>query len=408
MKIIFIGGFYPKEYIELIRKNSIGPIPNANNALQWAYIDGLKSQLNSSCDQLQLISVPQIGAYPFRYKNLFFSANQPMFGEKQGLKGICLSFINIVGFKHISRYYAVRKTLSEFLCQTIWQDDVIIVIYDLQHSLLKAVVDMKRRYKKLRCCLIVPDIHGLTGGKKDLAHRIFERVENRQLEECYKVIDSYVLISKHMVERLPIGDKPWIVIEGIYNPNDTTGLQNRALKATKNIFYSGALDERNGVRNLLDAFALISDPTYRLVLCGDGYMRDEIEDAAKQDLRIEFKGQVDRTQVLALQQEATLLVNPRLSCGDFTRYSFPSKTMEYFGSSIPVLMYRLNGTPEEYYNYCYIPKDESIEELKNSIIEICNLSDETLQKKGESAREFVKTKKNSAMQAAKLLKLINK
>lgn len=406
MHVIFIGGFYPKECIGQIRNASIGPIANANNALQWAYIDGLKSQFDLSNNLLNLISLPQIGAYPFRYKKMFFNVRKKLFGEKQGLNGICLNFMNIIIIKHISRYFSVRKSLFKLLKKIECKEDLFIVVYDLQFPVLKVINEMKKSYPKLYCCLIVPDLHGLTGGKQDFLHRLFEAFEKEQLERIYKVVDSYVLISKYMIERLPIGDKPWTVIEGIYNFNDSVKLCNVKPKITKNIFYSGALDERNGIHNLLEAFSLIMDPTYRLILCGDGYMRTFIEETAKKDYRIEFKGQLDRGNVLALQQEATLLVNPRPSSGEFTKYSFPSKTMEYFCSAIPVLMYRLDGIPDEYYDYCYTPKDESVGELKNSILEICSQSDQVLRIMGEKAQHFIETRKNSEIQTMKLLQLM--
>mgnify|MGYP003303651866 CR=1 FL=1 len=42
-----------------------------------------------------------------------------------------------------------------------------------------------------------------------------------------------------------------------------------------------------------------------------------------------FTGKIDRSQVLALQRSATVLVNPRRNNEEYTKYSFPSKTMEY-------------------------------------------------------------------------------
>ena len=64
-------------------------------------------------------------------------------------------------------------------------------------------------------------------------------------------------------------------------------------------------------------------------------------------MRIEFLGMLPRTDVLELQSKATILVNPRQPVGDFTKYSFPSKTIEYMASGTPLLMYKLPGIPEE-------------------------------------------------------------
>lgn len=388
--------------------DSKGPIANANNALQWAYINGFHSNINSTENALKLISLPQLGAYPLRYKKIFFRVKNKQFGKKQGLTGICSNFINLIAIKHVSRYFSVFKELSNILKKIDRQDNVLIISYDLQVPILKAIHKLKKRYSNSRSCLILPDLHGLTGGKKDLPHRIFEYIEKKQLTNIYQSIDSFVLISKYMIEKLPIKNKPFIVIEGIYNPSDKNIDTNPKIKMTKDIFYSGALDKRNGVHNLIKAFITITDPTYRLILCGDGYLRSMIEDAAKQDTRIEYKGQLEHSQVLALQQKATLLVNPRPSDREFTRYAFPSKTIEYFASSIPVLMYKLEGIPNEYYNYCYTPQDESIDELKKCIINICSQKEETLLLMGEKARRFILENKNSIVQTKILLEMTSK
>lgn len=409
MKILFIGGFFPKNLTDKIRENSKGPIANANNTLQWAYIEGLYSHLKlDKIEFLQLISLPQIGAYPFRYKHLFFRVRDKEFYAESRFNGICCSFINLVGFKHISRYYSIRKALFEVLCNKDLRNNVLIIVYDLQVPIIKAIVKLKKQIPTLRICLITPDLQGFTGENNDLLHRCFEYLEKKILNSTYKSVDFFVLLSKYMIEKLPIINKPHIVIEGIYNPKDPIIRTKSNSKLTKNIFYSGALDKRNGVHYLLQAFKEINNPSFRLILCGDGCLKSEIENAAKQDLRIEYKGQLSRAETLALQQEATLLVNPRQSSGEFTRYSFPSKTIEYFASSIPVLMYHLDGIPDEYYNYCFTPKDNTIRELKNSIIDICNKDQQILYILGNKAREFVEQQKNSLIQTEKLLKMAQK
>lgn len=407
MKILFLGGFYPKEYIHQIRNSSKGPIANANNALQWAYIEGFYSHIQSSSDQLYLISLPQIGAYPFRYTKLFFKVSNKYFIKKYNLIGICSNFLNLILFKHISRYFISRKILSDLIRKFDEKENILIILYDLHVPFLKAVKNIKKKYSNLRFCVIIPDLQGLTGSRQDLFHKVFEYFEKKLIDSSYKIIDSYVLLSKYMIEKIPINNKPWIVVEGMYNLKDDISLVPKKTDL-KYIFYSGALDKRNGVDNLLNAFVQIKDSSFRLVLCGDGYLRTEIEEAASHDSRIEFKGQIDRQEVLTLQKKATLLVNPRQASGVFTRYSFPSKTIEYFASSKPVLMYKIDGIPDEYYNYCFSPKDNSVVELKNSILEICNLSENILNEIGMRARAFVKEQKNSFVQTEKLLQMTSK
>ena len=59
-------------------------------------------------------------------------------------------------------------------------------------------------------------------------------------------------------------------------------------------------------------------------------------------------GQVSLNEARALQKTADVLVNPRLNEGEYTKYSFPSKTMEYLSTGRPVVCYKLDGIPDEY------------------------------------------------------------
>src|SRR5690606_28854588 len=97
----------------------------------------------------------------------------------------------------------------------------------------------------------------------------------------------------------------------------------------KTILYTGTLAKRYGIVHLLEAFALIKDQDYRLWICGDGDARDEVNEKVRMDPRITYFSQISRERVLKFQKKATVLVNPRKSEGEFTKYSFPSKTMEY-------------------------------------------------------------------------------
>ena len=101
-----------------------------------------------------------------------------------------------------------------------------------------------------------------------------------------------------------------------------------------------------------------------------------------------------------------LLVNPRTPEGEFTKYSFPSKTMEYMASGVPVLMYRLPGIPEEYFNYCYKVEDVGETALTKAIEDVLNKSSEELANMGKSAREFILEHKNPIAQMGKVVEFI--
>jgi len=403
MKIIFLGSFFPTQLENKLRNKSIGAMSNANNALQWSYIRGLKL----FCPSLEVVTLPQIGAFPFRYKNLFFKTELSNFNIDGVSSAHCINFFNLIGFKHLARYIKAKSIISKIIDKST-DNEIVIIIYDLHAPFINAIKKIKEKNERIKTCVIVPDLPYMTGAPENLVYQLFLKVEHFFLNKSLGLIDWFVLLSRHMAEKLPVDNKPWIVIEGIYNIDYE--VINKAKKIVKNekiIFYSGAIDARNGILNLIEAFRQIPDTNYRLIICGDGPEKQYVLDAVKKDSRISYKGQISRGKVLELQKESTLLVNPRNSCEEFTRYSFPSKTMEYFASGVPVLMFEIEGVPDEYYSYCYIVKENSIIGLKNSIMRICEQDAWVLDSLGENARRFILDNKSPMHQCSKLVNFIN-
>ena len=141
------------------------------------------------------------------------------------------------------------------------------------------------------------------------------------------------------------------------------------------------------------------------MICGFGEAEKAILES--QDKRIVYLGKVDRKQALALQQRATVLVNPRQNTEEFTKYSFPSKTMEYLASGVPVVAYKLDGIPDEYDPYLNYVPDNSVEALAGTIQKIINMSAEDRKEIGRRGQKFVLEEKNAQKQTKRILDLIN-
>ena len=144
----------------------------------------------------------------------------------------------------------------------------------------------------------------------------------------------------------------------------------------KYIFYSGTMAEKYGIKLLVDAFLKIKHKDYELLLCGSGDSVDYITGLCNN--KIKYLGVLDNEAVLAYQRNATLLVNPRTNEGEFVKYSFPSKILEYFSSGTPTLMYRLDGVPDDYYEFCFEAKSMSPEGLAQEIDRLLNKESEEI------------------------------
>ena len=209
-----------------------------------------------------------------------------------------------------------------------------------------------------------------------------------------------------MYSPLKIGIRPWTRIEGIFSSKTISNINSQEINA-KTILYTGTLDYRLGIMNLLKAFMEINDEEFKLWICGAGNASFDIINASKNDHRIKYFGILPLDEILELQKKATVLVNPRSSEGEFTKYSFPSKTLEYMASGTPCIMHRLPSVPKEYNDFIFFTDRDDYTGLKEKIIEVCSMKQTDLNDFGQKASQFIFENKNPKVQVKKIYDMIN-
>ena len=220
--------------------------------------------------------------------------------------------------------------------------------------------------------------------------------------------DGYIMLTEQMNDVINPHKKPYMIMEGLVDHKmqaATNELENKY--SEKVVLYAGGLFEKYGVKKMIDAFKLLEDPAYRLHLYGIGDMVDYMDDHIGDDSRIAYLGVVPNQKVVEEQLKVTLLVNPRPSNEEFTKYSFPSKNVEYMVSGTPLITTKLPGMPEEYHDYVYLFNDESVEGICQSLQRVLNHESEELHRFGNAAKSFVLTKKNNVVQAGRVLRFIH-
>jgi glycosyltransferase involved in cell wall biosynthesis len=99
----------------------------------------------------------------------------------------------------------------------------------------------------------------------------------------------------------------------VHVPNFLTEVELAAEPATGPrepvLLYAGRLDATKGIRQLLEAFALVSAPAV-LRIAGAGELEDEVRAAAARDPRIEYLGRIERAALLAQLDRARAVVLP--------------------------------------------------------------------------------------------------
>ena len=111
-------------------------------------------------------------------------------------------------------------------------------------------------------------------------------------------------------------------------------------------------------------------------------------------------------EIVHEEQRAALLVNPRPTAPEYTKYSFPSKNMEYMVSGTPMMTTELPGIPEEYYPYIFTIKDETADGIAKALKDFFTLDKGKRYDLGKRAREFALNDKSNAVQAKKITEFL--
>ncbi len=223
-----------------------------------------------------------------------------------------------------------------------------------------------------------------------------------------KKFDGYLLLTEQMNDIVNPKNVPYVVLEGHSDVSMAKVENNLSNKYEKQVcLYAGTLRKVYGIENLVRGFIKANVPNTELHIYGEGDFRKELEELAKEYKSVKYMGIAPNKVIVENELKATLLVNPRPTDADYTKYSFPSKNMEYMASGTPVLTTCLPGMPKEYNDYVFLLKEETIDGVADALQEIFKYSPKELHTKGIAAKDFVMKEKNNIIQAKKLLNMIS-
>ena len=393
--ILFLGRLFSRENEKQIRAQARVDMQDAANVLQWNLIDGFVA---NGCKKMTVISYLPIDSWPNHYEDAFVKDELHKISEDVSFHQIV--FCNVTKIKQIINKKVCNKSVKKWV-KTKSDKKKVIICYTCNNVLMRAIRAAKKVNPDIIAVQIIADITEFAANNNpNLLQRLYIKNQIKTNDKLSKYIDKYVLLTELMKDKLGI-IKPYMVMEGIVPPKEQC--DNAAPDNVKTILYTGSLNKKYGIMELLTAFETIKSPDYRLVICGLGNAEEDIKVLASHDSRVDFKGKVAHSDVLRLQSTVTVLVNPRQNNEEYTKYSFPSKTMEYLASGTPVVAYKLDGIPDEYDQYINYVPDDSPETFAATLQKVCELPSEERIKMGQRARDFVLGEKNNIKQTKRVL-----
>ena len=383
MDVLLLCGYFEPKYQEEILRKTKTWVENAANTFQQRLIAGLKEQdIN-----LQVVSAPFIGPWPTAYEDKVFNGFEAGKSE-ENIQYVY--FNNIWGYRNISRTMALKKGVRGFI-QNSKSEKKVIIVYCPHTPFLAAAVYGKQLNQSIHIHMVVPDLPQYMNLSKTVhpIYDFFKKIDIRKMDKLIARVDSFMLLTKYMAEKLNVGSRPYIVVEGITNIKDAP--QNKKKKQGKKIAYAGKLVEAFGVKRMIEAFELIDDSEASLHICGGGELKSYVEEMCKKDLRIHYYGVVSAEKANEILQQADILVNPRQNDDEYTKFSFPSKNIEYLMTGNAVVAYMLDGIPKEYASFFNVPKSNQIESLAEAMRKAMNESPVERAKKNKMIRDYIES-----------------
>ena len=402
MKLYYIGTICSDEtFNNIANKSKVKPSISAQ-----VFEDSLLTGMNENKNiEISAHTFLTIASFPNGYK-LFIPPRKEML--KSGISTQWYPTINFAFLKQWGYCISTFFSLLYWLIKNIDENDKVIFCCSIFSFIARPVTFLAKIFKTETCVIVtdLPKFHFSlrkpTGIKKIFSNHFL----NSQIKYQTK-FDKYILLTSYMKDELGVSDKPCLIIEGIANKNlFITNEKYNNLKKEKAIMYAGMLNKKHRIEMLIKGFMLTKND-FELWLFGSGDYEKDIKEDAKSDKRIKFFGRVNRDVVLEYEHRASLLVNIRDSKEEYTKFSFPSKTIEYMACGTPLLTTKLPGIPDEYYKYCYVLENETIDGLNKTLENILSIPHDELLDKGKAAMNYIFNNKIAEIQGNKIIEFLS-
>lgn len=319
-------------------------------------------------------------------------------GYKESINCVQYTYLPVLNIPVLKNMVTFMSAFFAQIKICIRDKETVVICDVLNLSISFAAVIVNRLFRR-NVIGIVSDLPEMLLCNPSL---LFVKMSHAVIQLCTR----YILLTEQMNGYLNKKNKPYIIVEGfadIHMIDSDNNLEEKYER--KVILYAGALQQKYGIDLLVSGFIKANIPDSELHLYGDGDYVKQIITAGEEHSNIKYFGVVPNEQVVEAEIRATLLVNPRPTNAEYTKYSFPSKNMEYMSTGTPVLTTDLPGMPVEYHAYVYLFAKETIEGVSEALKSLLAKPKEELHQKGAKAKRFVLENKNNIKQASMISSL---
>ena len=237
-----------------------------------------------------------------------------------------------------------------------------------------------------------------------------QRLDTRLHRPVIPRLDGRIVIADRIAQDFAPG-QPYLRVSGGVS-NELMALTGRCLAARRHdssrftVVATGGLSPFNGFMELLAAWGELPDTRLRLHIAGRGPLEEAVRAATARDARVTYHGFLAYPDLLALHATADVLVSFRLTHSLTTAYAFPSKTMEYFASGVPVITTCTGPVETEFGPYGFLLRDESPGGLARLLRKVMEMEPVELAAYGDRARAFMERQYTWSAQGERIVRYL--
>lgn len=323
--------------------------------------------------------------------------------ERDAENDVCYYYPEIINGKIAKIVSSIinTKKCAKNVMEDTKTEEIVLLVDALSFVSICTAIAIKRKYRVKMIFLITDLPNYVSAINKNNGNTFVRRIKDQIINLLLQQADAYCFLTESM-NKVNKKNKPYVVVEGISTPKKNS--DNITADSKFRIMYAGGLYEKFGVKDLVDAMSYITVEEIELWLYGEGDLVEYIQ-SVEEGKKIYYGGYMSSQEIFERELTSKLLINPRPTKEAFTKYSFPSKTMEYLSTGVPVLTTKLQGIPKTYDCYLNYIDDESPQGIAKSIMTIYESNYSDYKIKAKKGKEFVELYKNPKVQGKVLIDL---
>ena len=388
MTIVFLGFSLPASHQEKLNRYDTHP-----HFATFNFSQSLIRCLLLTGNPLHIFSFYEIRNFPDSRK-LFFGFRRVY---DNNLTFNILPFVNLLLLKHITRLFAL--IFNPFILYKCLSSSLVVVHGTHTPYLLFAL--LISLFNK-RTVLILTDEHGYE--LRNCANPVksfLMKLDIFFMRALIHSFDKHICLNSSFAAEFSLSNYvvfPGIsssdVIESAYNYIDSisTDLLPASFSSSYPfvLTFAGNLTSDNGIPLLIKILPFLSDLNVKLNIIGKGALLDLLQKKSSEFSFVTLQQDLSRREILDIMTRSHLLLHPRPTDSPVTRFSFPSKLIEYISTGTPVLSTQLKSIPSDLRPYLNFSLSDSPTSFFNSIVEIYKSSPSEIFSRRISSCDFMK------------------